>query len=71
MSTYATPRRLVLTIPEAAERAGVDEATVRRAIHAGELRAVRLAPGGRLLRVWPSDLAAWLGEPEEETDGAT
>ncbi len=40
-----------LTVPEVAERDQCSEKTVRRAITAGLLEAVRIGPGGRLIRV--------------------
>jgi excisionase family DNA binding protein len=46
MQTNALDKRL-LQVKEAASELGVHEATVRRAIAAGELEAVRLGPRGR------------------------
>jgi excisionase family DNA binding protein len=68
--TYAARPRRVLTVGDVAELAQVDEATVRRAVHAGALPALRLAPGGRLLRFRPGDVAAWLGDDDHEDDDA-
>ena len=47
------PERL-LTVKQVAELDGCSEKTVRRAIAAGLLEAVRIGPGGRLLRIEPS-----------------
>lgn len=52
------PRHL-LTVKEVAELDSCSEKTVRRAIAAGLLRAVRVGPGGRLLRVDPAAHAAY------------
>lgn len=49
-----------LTIPDAANRLGVNPATVRRMIARGELKAYRYGP--RLIRIDPADLLA-LREP--------
>lgn len=69
MSTYAARR--VLTTSDVAELAQVDEATIRRAVRAGDLPAVRLGPGRRLLRYHVADVNRWLGHtPEEDPDGA-
>src|SRR5690242_7915385 len=51
MSTFAARR--VLTVADVADLAQVDERTVRRAAAAGTLPALRLAPGGRLIRFRP------------------
>jgi excisionase family DNA binding protein len=42
---------MLLTVQEVATRDRCSEKTVRRAIGAGLLQAVRIGPGGRLLRV--------------------
>lgn len=53
-----TERRL-LSVPEAAERAGVSVKTIRRAYQAGELACER--PGGRRRVVIPEDgLEQWV-----------
>lgn len=44
----------LLTVREVAELDRCSEKTVRRAIEAGLLEAVRIGPGGRLLRVDPA-----------------
>ena len=44
----------LLTVREIAERDDCSEKTVRRAIAAGLLEAMRIGPGGRLLRVHPT-----------------
>ena len=73
-STSATPRsaataadgpgprpdgRALLSVREVARLDGCSERTVRRAIAAGLLAAVRIGPGGRLLRVSPGAHAAY------------
>lgn len=50
------PERL-LSCAEAAQRAGVCDETIRRAVRRGKLPAGR---AGRSLRIDPADLAAWL-----------
>jgi excisionase family DNA binding protein len=42
---------VLLTVQEVAARDRCSEKTVRRAIGAGLLQAVRIGPGGRLLRI--------------------
>jgi excisionase family DNA binding protein len=54
----ATPAPACLTVAQVAEHAGVSESLVRRAIHAGELRASRL--GRMAYRVRRIDVDAWL-----------
>ncbi len=49
----------LMTVKEVAECDRCSEKTVRRAISAGLLNAVRIGPGSRLLRVRPSDHAAY------------
>ncbi len=44
----------LLTIKQVAQRDHCSEKTVRRAIAAGYLEAIRVAPGNRLLRVHPN-----------------
>lgn len=46
--------RKLLSVREIAELDGTSEKTVRRAIAAGLLPAVRIGPGGRLIRIDPS-----------------
>ncbi|MDA8283526.1 MAG: helix-turn-helix domain-containing protein [Actinomycetota bacterium] len=53
---------LLLTIPQAAQRAGVSEWTIRRAIKAGEL--VPWRRGRRCVRIPVRDLTRWTTEPE-------
>lgn len=53
-----TPRPL-LTVKAVAELDNCSEKTVRRAIAAGLLEAVRVGPGGRLLRIDPAAHAAY------------
>lgn len=52
------PRHL-LTVKEVAELDSCSEKTVRRAIAAGLLEAVRVGPSGRLHRVDPAAHAAY------------
>jgi excisionase family DNA binding protein len=52
------PRHL-LTVKQVAELDNCSEKTVRRAIGAGLLEAVRVGPGGRLLRIDPAAHAAY------------
>ena len=49
--------RLLVRIPEAAERLGLSRSTVYELIAAGELRVVRY---GRAVRVPVSELAGWV-----------
>lgn len=53
-----TPRTL-LTVKDVAELDSCSEKTVRRAIAQGLLEAVRVGPGGRLLRIDPAAHAAY------------
>jgi len=50
--------------------AQIDPATVRRAVKSSGLAALRIAPGGRLLRFRPHDVAAWLVIPAARRQGA-
>lgn len=52
------PRHL-MTVKKVAELDGCSEKTVRRAIAAGLLEAIRVGPGGRLLRIDPAAHAAY------------
>lgn len=52
------PARL-LTVKDVAELDGTSEKTVRRAIDAGLLEALRIGPGGRLIRILPEAHAAY------------
>lgn len=59
-----TPRKIdaprtLLTVKDVAELDSCSEKTVRRAIAAGLLEAVRVGPGGRLLRIDPAAHAAY------------
>ena len=45
--------RSLLTVKQVARLDGCSEKTVRRAIGAGLLVAIRIGPGGRLLRITP------------------
>lgn len=49
--------RLLIRIPEAAERLGLSRSTVYELIAAGELRVIRY---GRAVRVPVGELAAWI-----------
>ena len=49
----------LLTVQEVALLDRCSEKTVRRAIAAGQLRALRVGPGGRLIRINPADHAAY------------
>ncbi|WP_136651096.1 helix-turn-helix domain-containing protein [Paracoccus aeridis] len=51
--------RALLTVKEVATLDQCSEKTVRRAIAAGLLEAMRIGPGGRLLRIDPSAHAAY------------
>ena len=44
-----------LTVKQIAERDNCSERTVRREIKSGRLRAIRIGPGGRLLRILAAD----------------
>jgi excisionase family DNA binding protein len=52
-STEAPPqgREPLLTVREVAESDNCSEKTVRRAIAAGLLKAIRVGPGARILRI--------------------
>jgi excisionase family DNA binding protein len=47
------------SVPDAAEYAGVDDKTIRRAIERGDLHAYR-PRGTRVIRITAADLDAWL-----------
>jgi excisionase family DNA binding protein len=51
--------RTLLTVKDVAQLDSCSEKTVRRAITAGLLEAVRVGPGGRLLRIDPAAHAAY------------
>ena len=51
--------RTLLTVRQVAELDNCSEKTVRRAISAGLLEALRVGPGGRLLRIDPAAHAAY------------
>lgn len=51
--------RVLLTVKRVAELDNCSEKTVRRAIDAGFLEAIRVGPGGRLLRIDPAAHAAY------------
>ena len=72
MQTLADTRRLLL-VDEVAEIARCSSDTIRRAVAAGDLPAVRIGPAGKLLRFRLTDIDAWIGEPrpEEPPHGAT
>lgn len=50
---------VLLTVQEVALLDCCSEKTVRRAIASGQLRALRVGPGGRLIRIDPTDHAAY------------
>ena len=50
----------LLRVRVVAEIADVHPATVYEAVKRGQLRALRVGPGGRCLRFVPSDVHAWL-----------
>lgn len=57
---------VLLSVPEVAARLGVDVQTVRRHIHTGELRAVRLGGSPKShYRITPAALDAFLTPAEE------
>ena len=62
----------MLTVPQAARKAGMSEGAVRAAIHEGELPAERV---GNAFGIMEDDLEAWLesaeadDEDEDDTDG--
>ena len=59
-TTKPTERpRTLLTVKQVAELDNCSEKTVRRAIAAELLRAQRIGPGGRLIRIDPRDHAAY------------
>jgi len=49
----------LLTVAEAAERSACSIKTLRRAIHAGQLKVCRLGQSAKSDRVHPDDLGAW------------
>jgi excisionase family DNA binding protein len=63
-----SPRRPLLTTRSAADTAACDVVTIRRAIQAGELRALRLGGHGDY-RIPVDELDRWLrpAHPESET----
>jgi excisionase family DNA binding protein len=68
VAIHATIPRL-LTVPEVAERLGVDRTTVYRLIHENELPAVRLRRGPKRapLRIPEDEFEAWLFANPEDT----
>jgi excisionase family DNA binding protein len=66
MQSLGTPRRLVMTRGEAADAAFVSVATVDRAIASGDLPAIRVGPGRRLVRIRRADFDRWLTHSEEQ-----
>ncbi|ARE85371.1 helix-turn-helix domain protein [Roseovarius mucosus] len=59
--TFKTPNqpRVLLTVKDVAVLDNCSEKTVRRAIASGLLQAIRVGPGGRLLRIDPAAHAAY------------
>lgn len=49
--TKPDPNKTLMTVAEVAKLDACSERTVRRAIAAGHLEAIRIGPGGRLLRI--------------------
>ncbi|MDF3384599.1 MULTISPECIES: helix-turn-helix domain-containing protein [unclassified Sulfitobacter] len=47
--------KVLLTVQEVAQLDCCSEKTVRRAIASGQLRALRVGPGSRLIRIDPDD----------------
>jgi excisionase family DNA binding protein len=70
MTTSAPSSRRVMTRQEVADAAGVSVATIDRAVRLGQLPALRIGPGKRLVRIWPEDVDRWLNHSEEEHDDA-
>ena len=58
-------RRSLLSTRAAADVAACDPMTIRRAVRAGELRALRLGSHGHL-RIPADELAAWLEPAQPE-----
>lgn len=56
--THNQPR-VLLTVKDVAVLDNCSEKTVRRAIASGLLQAIRVGPGGRLLRIDPAAHAAY------------
>lgn len=54
-----SPSPKLLTIKEIALLDGCSEKTVRRAIAAGRLKAIRIGPGNHLIRIHPEAHAAY------------
>ncbi len=57
----------LLTVKDVAALDRCSEKTVRRAIAAGLLEAMRVGPGGRLLRIHPSAHAAYRWASREKS----
>lgn len=55
----ANQPRVLLTVKDVAVLDNCSEKTVRRAIASGLLQAIRVGPGGRLLRIDPAAHAAY------------
>lgn len=53
---------LTWSVREAARRAGVGEATIYEAVHAGRLKAAKIGRGFRIIK---SDLLDWLAQESE------
>lgn len=53
------PSRTLLTVRDVADLDKCSVKTVRRAIAAGQLPALRVGPGGRLIRIDPAAHAAY------------
>jgi len=59
-------RENLLTPDEAAERLAVSPKTLRDWLRTGMLKGVKV---GRLWRVWPADLEAFIQEPDKREAG--
>lgn len=66
MGTIAPPGRLVLSRQEVAEATGLSTSTIDRAIANGDLPALKLGPGRRLVRVRREDVTNWLRSAQSE-----
>ncbi|HSD01112.1 MAG TPA: helix-turn-helix domain-containing protein [Gaiellales bacterium] len=69
MQTSADTRRFLLTRPEVADLVGLSVASVDRAIRAGDLVALRIGPGRRLVRVRRSDILKWIDRGARTEEG--
>lgn len=63
-SKKTEPSQALLTVRDIARLDGCSEKTVRRAIAEGLLEALRIGPGGRLLRIHPIAHEAYRRAPQ-------